>query len=45
MRSVHLSQENSYQCMDYSNDGGSKFIVAGKLPVIELFDDERAELI
>ena len=31
--------------MDYTNDGGSKFVVAGKLPVLELFDDERAELI
>ncbi len=31
--------------MDYSHDGGSKFVAAGKLPILELFDDEKMEIV
>ena len=41
-----VSETNSYQCMDYSlADGGSKFVAAGKLPQLEVYDDERLESI
>jgi len=31
--------------LDYSNDGGSKFVAAGKLPLLEVYDDEKVTLI
>lgn len=32
--------------MDYSvPDGGAKFVAAGKLPILEVYDDERLERI
>jgi hypothetical protein len=31
--------------MDYSPDGGSKFVAAGKLPQLEVYDDEKLQLI
>lgn len=44
LKSVLVSETNSYQCMDHSQmDGGARFAVAGKLPVIEVYDDERLE--
>ena len=33
------SESNSYQCMDYSPDCGSKFVCGGKLPYLEVYDD------
>lgn len=41
MKTVLVSETNSYQCLDYSPDCGSKFVAAGKLPVLEVFDDEK----
>ena len=40
MKTLLVSEVNSYQCMDYSIDG-SKFVVAGKLPVLEIYDDAK----
>lgn len=40
LKTLLVSETNSYQCMDYSPDNGSKFAAAGKLPVLDIFDDE-----
>jgi COMPASS component SWD3 len=40
MKTLIVSETNSYSCMDYSPDGGSKLVAAGKLPMLEIFDDE-----
>ncbi len=45
MKTLLVSETNSYQCIDYSPDGGSKFAAAGKNPSIEIFDDEKTECI
>lgn len=31
--------------MDYSPDQGSKFVIAGKLPILEVYDDAKMEKI
>ena len=36
---VHTSTDNYYHTVDLSPDEGSKLVCAGKLPVIELYDD------
>ncbi len=41
MKTLLVSETNSYQCMDYSADGGSKFVAGGKLPQLEVYDDEK----
>jgi len=41
MKTLIVSEINSYQCLDYSPDGGAKFVVAGKQPYLEVFDDEK----
>ena len=44
LKTLLVSENNSYQCMDYSTtDGGARFAAAGKLPVVEIYDDERLE--
>ena len=35
-----FSETNYYHTIDYSQDGGKKFAVAGMEPVVELYDDE-----
>ena len=45
MKTMLVSETNSYQCMDYSPDAGSKFVAAGKLPLLEVFDDEKVQKI
>lgn len=39
------SEENYYHTIDQSPDMGSKFVCAGKLPVIEVYDDETMKRI
>jgi hypothetical protein len=34
------SEENYYHTLDYSPNQGSKFVCAGKLPILEIYDDE-----
>lgn len=45
IKTLLVSETNSYQCLDYSPDGGSKFVAAGKLPVLEVYDDEKVSLV
>jgi len=40
LKTLLVSETNSYQCIDYSPDSGSKFVAAGKLPLLEVYDDE-----
>ena len=35
---VHQSETNSYNAIEFLNDG-LKFMCAGKLPLVELFDE------
>ena len=37
---IYQSEDNYYHTIDQSHDHGSKYVVAGKLPVLEIFDDE-----
>lgn len=41
LKTLLVSETNSYQCMDYSPDAGSKFVAAGRLPQLEVYDDHR----
>jgi len=46
MKTLIVSENNSYQCMDYCGyDGGTKFACAGKLPQIEIYDDDKLSLL
>lgn len=41
IKTLLVSETNSYQTIDYSPDKGSKFVCAGKLPLLEVYDDEK----
>ena len=45
LEALLTSEYNSYHCMDYSPDQGSKFVCAGKMPYIEVFDDQTLQKI
>ena len=40
LRSLYTSGHNYYHTVDYSHDGGQKFVCAGYLPVLEIYDDQ-----
>lgn len=40
LQNLYSSQTNYYHTLDFSPDQGSKIVAAGKLPFIEIFDDE-----
>ena len=40
LTTLATSETNYYHTIDFSNDGGSKLVCAGKLPIIEIYDDE-----
>ena len=40
-----ISDTNYYHSIDQSPDNGSKFVIAGKLPEIEIYDDETSKRI
>jgi hypothetical protein len=42
---TYKSSTNYYHSIDFSPDGGSKLVVAGKLPFIEIYDDETMKRI
>ena len=35
-----VNENNSYQTIDYSPDCGKMFVCAGKLPILEVYDEE-----
>lgn len=39
LETVFTSEANYYHTIDYSPDGGSRFVCAGKLPILEVYDD------
>lgn len=39
---IVLNAKNQYQCIDYSSDG-KRFMLAGLLPQIEIYDDETMQ--
>jgi len=39
---IPLNPKNQYQCCDYSGMG-NRFVVAGMLPHIEVYDDETLQ--
>jgi WD40 repeat protein len=39
-----ISETNSYLTIDYSPDGGTKFVCAGKNPTIEVYDEETLQM-
>lgn len=45
LENLAYSEENYYHTIDYSPDAGSKFICAGKLPAVEIYDDETMKRI
>lgn len=40
LETLFTSEINYYHTIDHSNDGGKKFVCAGKLPMLEIYDDE-----
>lgn len=40
LKNLYTSEHNYYHTIDYSHDEGQKFVCAGYLPVLEIFDDE-----
>lgn len=40
---VMKSESNSYQSIDYSPDGGFKFVCGGKLPCVEVYDEQTSK--
>lgn len=40
VQSLSTSAHNYYHTLDFSKDGGKKFVCAGYLPVLEIYDDE-----
>ncbi len=43
LETVVTSDVNYYHTVDYSPDGGSRFVCAGKLPILEVYDDSTCK--